>query len=70
MENLSILDAIVNKHEFSYHCSICGSEIDDEDVPFGANFLICDECKEAIKYAKTLMKNNLKGKKEEVYGEQ
>ena len=64
MENISILDAIMDKYKSSYHCSVCGGEIDDEDVTFGANFIICDECKEAIKYAKTLMKNNLKGKKE------
>lgn len=64
MENISIFDAMVDKYESSYHCSICGNEIPAENVPFKANFLICDECKEAIKYAKTLMKNNLKSKKE------
>lgn len=56
MENISIFDAIVNKCGTSYHCSICGNEIPAKDVPFKANFLICDECKEAIKYAKELRK--------------
>lgn len=59
MENISIFDAIVNKCGTSYHCSICGNEIPAKDVPFKANFLICDECKEAIKYAKELRKKEV-----------
>ena len=56
MENISIFDAMMDKCGASYHCSICGNEIPDKDVLFNANFLICDECKEAIKYAKELRK--------------
>lgn len=59
MENISIFDAIVDKCGTSYHCSICGNEIPAKDVPFKANFIICDECKEAIKYAKELRKKEV-----------
>ena len=59
MENISIFDAMVDKCGTSYHCSICENEIPAKDVPFKANFLICDECKEAIKYAKELRKKEV-----------
>ena len=59
MENISIFDAMVDKCGTSYHCSICGNKIPAKDVPFKANFLICDECKEAIKYAKELRKKEV-----------
>lgn len=54
MENISIFNAMVDKYDSSYHCSICGNKIPADDAPFRANFLVCDECKEAIKYAKEL----------------
>ena len=59
MENISILDAIVDKYDSSYHCSICGNKIPADDAPFRANFLVCDECKEAIKYAKELRRKEV-----------
>lgn len=59
MDNISIFDDIIKRLENTYHCDICGNEVKFEDIPLKGNFIICDECKEAIKYAKELRKNEL-----------
>lgn len=56
MDNISVFEDIIKRLENTYHCDICGNEVKFEDIPLKGNFIICDECKEAIKYAKELRK--------------
>ena len=56
MNNISIFDDIIKRLKNTYRCDICGNEVKFEDIPLKGNFIICDECKEAIKYAKELRK--------------
>lgn len=57
MNNISIFDDIIKRLENTYRCDICGNEV--KDISLKGNFIICDECKEAIKYAKELRKKEV-----------
>lgn len=59
------MEKIIDNHvKLVSACIICGREL--EHKPHQGSFadMVCDECKEAIKYAKTLMRNNLKDRKD------
>ena len=59
MNNIPVFEDKIKKLKNTYHCDICGSEVKFKDTPLKDQFIICDECKEAINYAKELRKKEV-----------